>query len=172
AATTVTVNTTVDETAANGTCSLREATLYANGTAEPDCALAPPSGTTTIVVPAGTYALGGQPLTLTGSASISGAGATTTTIDAGGRSQVLLVKQNATVSVSGTTVTGGQSPSLCTNFLCTGARLPSSGVPGGGIANDGTLTLIGVTVSANRTGAGALNGACTPPTAAPCAGGF
>jgi CSLREA domain-containing protein len=172
AATTVTVTTTVDETAANGTCSLREATLYANGMAEPDCALAPPSGTTTIVVPAGAYALGGQPLTLTGSASISGAGATTTTVDAGARSQVLLVKLGATVSVSGLAVTGGQSPSVCTNPLCVGARLPSSGVPGGGIANDGTLTLTGVIVSANRTGAGTLNGACFPPTAVPCAGGI
>ncbi|HET6869921.1 MAG TPA: choice-of-anchor Q domain-containing protein [Solirubrobacteraceae bacterium] len=173
AATTVTVNTTADETAANGTCSLREATLYANGTAEPDCALTPPSGTTAIVVPAGTFALAGLPLTLTGNASISGAGAAATTVTGGGQSQVLLVKPGATASVSGLTVTGGQSPSVCTNPLCVGARLPSSGLPGGGIANDGTLTLTGVTVSGNRTGAGTLNGACTPPNpAAPCSGGF
>lgn len=172
AATTVTVNTTLDEAqAGNGTCSLREATLYTNGTAEPDCALAPPSGDTTINVPAGGYALTGGPLTLTGNASISGAGASTTTITAGGKSQVLIVKLGAAVSVSGLVVTGGQSPSACTGVLCVGARLPSFGFPGGGIANDGTLTLTGVTVSGNRTGAGALNGACFPPTAAPCSGG-
>jgi CSLREA domain-containing protein len=171
AATTVMVNTTLDETqAGNGTCSLREATLYANGTAEPDCAPLPPSGTTTISVPPGTYTLTAGPLTLTGSASISGAGAT---ITAGGKSQVLLVMQAATVSVSGLTVTGGQSPSACTGPLCVGARLPSFGFPGGGIANDGTLMLTGVTVSGNHTGAGAVNGACLPPNVppGPCDGG-
>lgn len=173
ASTTVTVSTTSDTVTGDGVCSLREATLYANGTAEPDCAVTPPSGTTTIVVPAGTYALGGLPLTLTGNASITGAGAATTTITAAGQSQVLLVKQAATVSVSGVTVTGGLSPSVCINPLCVGARLPSSGVPGGGIANDGALTLTGVTVTGNRTGAGTLNGACNPPNpAAPCSGGF
>src|SRR6516164_8189052 len=92
AATTVTVNTTLDETqAGNGTCSLREATLYANGTPERDCAAAPASGTTTIIVPAGLYILTGAPLQLTGNASLSGAGAATTTINAGGISQVLVV---------------------------------------------------------------------------------
>src|SRR6516225_2478041 len=62
-ASTVTVTTTADETQpGNGTCSLREATLYANGTAEPDCASAPASGLTTIMVPAGLYVLTGGPL--------------------------------------------------------------------------------------------------------------
>src|ERR1700761_4458522 len=98
-ATTVTVSTTSDTVVGDGVCSLREATLYANGTAEPDCAVTPPSGATTIVVPAGTYALAGLPLTLTGNAAISGAGAATTTITAGGQSQVLLVKQSASASV-------------------------------------------------------------------------
>ena len=94
--TTVTVNTTLDETqAGNGTCSLREATLYANGVAEPDCATAPASGLTTITVPAGVYALTGGALSLTGNAAIAGADAATTTITAAGKSQVFVVAATA-----------------------------------------------------------------------------
>ena len=101
--TTVRVNTTLDETqAGNGTCSLREATLYANGTAEPDCASAPASGTTTIDVPAGVYTLTGGPLSLTGNASIGGAGAATTTITAAGASQVFAVAAAAHAQRSAT----------------------------------------------------------------------
>jgi len=162
AASTVRVNTTLDETqAGNGTCSLREATLYANGTAEPDCASAAASGTTTIDVPAGVYILTGGPLSLTGNASISGAGAATTTISGGGVSQVLAVFSGARVSVSGVAVTGGQSGAACSGNMCVGLGLPVFGFPGGGIINNGTLTLTGVIVSGNRTGAGATNPTCS-----------
>jgi hypothetical protein len=162
AAATVRVNTTLDETqTGNGTCSLRDATLYASGTAEPDCAPAPASGTTTIIVPAGVYALTGGALSLTGDAAIVGAGAGTTTINAGGMSQVLGIAGAAHVSITGVTVTGGQSGAACTGNMCIGLGLPVSGFPGGGIVNAATLALTGVVVTGNRTGAGATNPTCT-----------
>ena len=173
AATTVTVNTTLDETqAGNGTCSLREATLYANGTPERDCAAAPASGTTTIIVPAGLYILTGAPLQLTGNASLSGAGAATTTINAGGISQVLVVAAGATATVSGVAMTGGDSGAACMAHDCVSAPQPVFGFPGGGIVNAGTLTLTGVIVSGNRTGAGRVNDAlCNPMAADGCKAG-
>jgi CSLREA domain-containing protein len=171
AATTVTVNTTADETTANGTCSLREATLYANGTAEPDCAATPASGNTTIVLPAGVYTLGGRTLTLTGNVTLSGAGASTTTITAAGASQVFVLASTARATISDVTVTGGSTGAVCGGGLC-GLGQPLFGVPGGGIANDGTLSLSRVIVSGNRTGAGGVNGQCTAanPTGG-CGGG-
>src|SRR6476646_6333532 len=158
--TTVTVNTTLDSVqAGDGVCSLREATLYANGTAEPDCAPAPASGTTTIVLPAGVYILGGQPLTLTGSATLSGAGAPTTTITAAGASQVLVVASTARATISDVTVTGGNTGSVCGGGMC-GLGQPLFGLPGGGILNNGSLALTRVIVTGNRTGDGAINGQC------------
>ena len=171
AAATVTVNTTADETqAGNGTCSLREATFYANGTgAEPDCAAAPPSGNTTIVLPAGFYTLGGQPLTLSGNATLVGAGAPTTTISAAGHSQVLLVSVGANVAVADVTITQGVSGQTCA-FACALGD-PVNGNPGGGISNDGTLSLNRVIITGNRTGQGATQAACTTAPQFFCPGG-
>jgi CSLREA domain-containing protein len=172
AATTITVNTTLDEAqAGDGACSLREATLYANGTAEPDCAAAPASGVTTITLPGGTYLLNGQALSLTGDAAINGAGANTTTINANGKSLVLGIASGAHVTVSGVTVTGGQNGAACTGNMCVGLGLAVSGFPGGGIVNAGTLTLTGVTVSGNRTSPGADNETCTQNQKFGCAAG-
>jgi len=160
AAATVTVNTTLDETqAGNGTCSLREATLYANGVAEPDCAPAPASGTTTIVVPAGLYLLTGGALSVTGNAAIAGAGAAATEITAAGASQVFKVGAGAHAAISDVTVTGGATTTACGGGLC-GLGQPVFGLPGGGILNDGTLTLTRVIVSGNRTADGTVNGQC------------
>jgi CSLREA domain-containing protein len=172
AAATVTVNTTLDETqAGNGTCSLREATMFANGgTAEPDCAPGTASGTTTIVVPGGLYRLRGQSLTLTGSAVLTGAGAAATTIDAAGGSRVLEVGFQANVTISDATITGGFSGQTCA-FAC-GFSDPVNGDAGGGIINDGgTLALNGVTVTGNRTSPGAPQANCMPQGLAPCPGG-
>jgi CSLREA domain-containing protein len=155
AASTVMVNTTIDAVqAGDGACSLREATLYANGTAEPDCAAAPASGTTTIDVPAGLYRLRGQVLTLTGSATLIGAGAATTTIDAAGASQVFFIQDAAHVAISDVTITGGMSGQT------TGTN-PVFGLPGGGINNNGTLALERVIVTGNRTSPGATSNLCT-----------
>jgi len=171
-ATTVTVTTTSDTVqAGDGACSLREATLYANGTAEPDCAATPSSGNTTIVLPAGTYALGGRPLTLSGAATLSGAGAGTTTVTAAGVSQVFVVASTARATISDVTVSGGSTGAVCGGGMC-GLGQPVFGLPGGGIANGGTLSLTHVIVSGNRTAAGAVNGQCLSahPTGG-CGGG-
>lgn len=165
---TVTVTTTVDETAANGTCSLREATLLANGTAEPDCALAPPSGVTTINLPAGVYTLTGGNLSLTGNVAIDGAGAASTTISGAGVSRVFTVAATARATISGVTVTAGLAGTACGGPSCSlGVAL--FGLPGGGIANDGTLSLVSVIVTGNRTSPGDLGPQCTRGTG--CAGG-
>ena len=55
--TTIRLTTSTDEITNNDGCSLREALMYANGSAESDCATAPVSGTTTIIAPAGCYRL-------------------------------------------------------------------------------------------------------------------
>jgi hypothetical protein len=155
AATSVMVNTTIDVVqAGDGVCSLREATLYANGTPEADCSAAPASGTTTIKLPAGLYRLRGQVLTLTGSAALTGAGAATTTIDAAGASQVFFIQAAADVAISGVTITGG------TSGQTTGTN-PVFGLPGGGINNNGTLALERVIVTGNRTSPGATSDLCT-----------
>jgi CSLREA domain-containing protein len=160
AVTTVTVNTTLDEIqAGNGTCSLREATLYANGTAEPDCAPAPASGVTTINLPTGLYVLTGGALRFTGDATISGAGAAITTITAAGASQVFVVAGTAHAAISDVTVTGGSTGSVCGGGMC-GLGQPVFGLPGGGILNNGSLALTRVIVTGNRTGDGAINGQC------------
>ena len=152
AAATVTVNTTTDLVqTGDGFCSLREATLFANGnTAEPDCAPGTASGTTTIVVPSGTYTLRGGPLSLIGSARLAGAGAGTgpgsTTIDAAGHSQVLSIPSvDAHVTISDMTITGGVSGQVCA-FACTPGDAVD-GVAGGGITTSGTLALERVIVS-------------------------
>ncbi|HEX3978677.1 MAG TPA: fibronectin type III domain-containing protein [Solirubrobacteraceae bacterium] len=151
---TVTVSTTTDETTTgNGTCSLREAILYANGTAETDCGPAP-TGITTIVLPGGHYVLstatGFKTLSLTGNAIIEGAGAGTTLIDGGSAVQVLSVGSTSQSTISGVTITGGVSGGAGCGGFCFGA----AGAPGGGIANAGVLTLANSVVSNNTTSAG------------------
>ncbi|HTP19633.1 MAG TPA: CSLREA domain-containing protein [Solirubrobacteraceae bacterium] len=167
---TVRVNTTLDEAQpGNGTCSLREATLYANGTPEPDCAPTTASGTTTIDVPTGVYVLTGGPLSLTGNAAIAGAGAGTTTITGGGMSQVVVVAAGVRASISDVAITGGLSGQVCIE-MC-GLGLGLDGVPGGGIANAGTLALTRVIVTGNRTSAGATSSNCTNNNPGGCEGG-
>lgn len=172
AATTVTVTTTLDETqAGNATCSLREATLYANGAAEPDCAATPASGLTTITVPAGVYVLTGGALSLTGNVAIAGAGATTTTITAAAASQVFVGVATARAAISDVAVTGGNTGSVCGGGMC-GLGQPLFGIPGGGIANAGALSLTRVIVTGNTTGAGGINPQCTVANpAGGCSGG-
>lgn len=153
---TVTVTTTTDETTTgNGTCSLREAILYASGTAETDCGPAP-SGTTTIILPSGHYLLSGGTLSLTRDATIQGAAAGTTIIDGGGAAQVLNVGASSQSSIGGVTVTGGASGLIpCGSPPCFFAG--EDGAPGGGISNAGTLTLVNSVVSGNTASAGVPN---------------
>jgi CSLREA domain-containing protein len=146
---TITVNTTDDELNTDGDCSLREAIQAANTNAAVD-ACTTGSGADTITVPAGTYTLtiagAGEnanatgDLDITDSVTINGAGAGTTTIQAGtdatnGIDRVLQVLSGPTVSISDVTIANGKC----------------SGSDGGGIYNAGTLAMTNSTFSGNRT---------------------
>ena len=139
AGTTITVNTTVDVVTDDGQCSLREAITAANtdmpsGLQPGECAAG--SGDDIIALPAGTYALrlvgADEDDNITGDldirsdVSIGGSGTAATVISGGGECRILDVHGGATVTISDLTVTGGHTG-------------PS--VPGGGMRNDGTLTL-------------------------------
>ena len=90
-ATTITVDSTADDTATNGNCTLREAVIAANTDAGVDDCPAG-SGADVIVVPAGAYGLtlagtgedaaASGDLDVTADVEIQGAGAATTAIDA------------------------------------------------------------------------------------------
>jgi hypothetical protein len=84
----------------------------------------------------GTINLTSGPLKVTTSVSIDGPGADKITIDGNKTFQDLLVEANVTASVSGLTITGGEGP--------TG---PS--YAGGGILNNGTLTVTNCVVTKN-----------------------
>jgi CSLREA domain-containing protein len=172
---TVTVTTTTDETTTgDGTCSLREAILYANGTAETDCGPGA-TGTTTIVVPAGHYVLSQGALPITGNAVIQGQGASGTIIDAGGGSQVVSVGAASQSTLSGVTITGGTSGHVpCSGFFC--LFIARNGAPGGGIVNAGSVQLVNSIVSGNVASSGTAglvvcdaDGSCAG--ASPAAGG-
>lgn len=113
-------------------CSLREAVLAVNAG----------TGGDTIQLPAGLYRLtragAGENAAATGdldlakSVTVSGAGARATVIDATESDRVLEVQAGVTAQIAGVTITGG---------LVDG--------DGGGIANQGSLTLLRDTVSGN-----------------------
>ena len=178
---TINVNTPNDDlTPGDGTCSLREAIAFANGITEFDCATVPtPSGTTTIKLPANSshYFLGAMgELALTGVFGPvviegTGVGPLGTTIDAAHNDRVLLVEQGANVSITGLTITGGiPRPSGCP---AGGPGCP--GTAGGGVANEGVLTLTNVAVTGNTAGNGGTGaigpGGCAEPGGAGGGGG-
>ena len=152
----ITVNTTDDELNADGDCSLREAIQAANTDTAVDACSAG-SGADTITVAAGTYTLriagAGEnanatgDLDITDDLTISGAGAATTIIDGAALDRVLHILPGTTVEMSELTVRNGSRSAS------------SSDHRGGGIFNDGTLTLTNSTVSGNTAsfGGGVLN---------------
>ncbi len=90
-------------------CSLREAVIAANVAPDAD----------TIVIPAGTYVLGGAggedlaesgDLDLRGPVTITGAGAAVTIIDGGGVDRIFDILESATVSISDVTLRNGHVP--------------------------------------------------------------
>jgi hypothetical protein len=109
----------------------------------------------TVKLSAGTYVLSSGQLTVdagTNTLAITGAGSGQTTIvqSPGADQRVIkLVSQPATVSISGVTVTGGDQTTVDGSCTTSGGE-----VDGGGILNEGTLTLGDVTVSANRATGG------------------
>ena len=179
-ATTITVNTTTDTTGA-GVCSLREAisAVDSPGTGFGNCPLAS-TGSDTIVLGAGEYALSirGEDDTLNQSGDLNvfgaqtalmivGAGEGATSIDASDvNDRVLNVAGGATVTLRDLTVTGGFAPpgsqGLTGPSSSIGNGLPGGnggpGENGGGILNAGTLTLDHVAVTGNRAGQGGNGG--------------
>jgi CSLREA domain-containing protein len=134
-AATLHVTKTVDtaDGACDADCSLREAIIAANAA----------GAATTIVLPSGTYILtlagtgedaaAKGDLDLTGTATLIGAGAAVTVVDADRIDRVFHVRSGAVVSITGVTVRNGAVP--------TGN--------GGGILNEGTLTLTDVRLDHN-----------------------
>ncbi|MSQ28794.1 MAG: CSLREA domain-containing protein [Dehalococcoidia bacterium] len=147
-------NNICETAAGNGVCTLRAAIQEANALAGPD----------TITVPAGTYTLSfagngedagaTSDLDITGDLTITGAGAATTIIDGNGGvtgDRVLdVVGAGVVVQISGVTIKGGAAPTLQN---------------GGGLRNQGQLTVNSVVVTQNSAGvsgdtAGANGGDC------------
>jgi hypothetical protein len=114
-----------------------------------------------------TITLSGSELDVAKSLNIQGPGAGLLTIS-GGRSstshgsRVFAVEQNANVTLSGLTITGGAGTALASGGLPGGGFRPYDN-EGGGILNLGTLTVSGCTVSGNY---------CDPPSASSYGGGI
>jgi uncharacterized repeat protein (TIGR01451 family)/CSLREA domain-containing protein len=107
----------------NADCSLREAIDAANTTA----------GADTITVPADTYNLTLGELVISEQLTVNGGGQATTIVDGQAADRVFDINTGITVNMSGLTVRNGDI----------------GGGDGGGIRNDGSLTLTNVTVSDN-----------------------
>lgn len=146
----VSVNTPNDETnPADGTCSLREAILLANGTAEPDCLGTP----TTIIVPAGHYTLTAGELSLSpgNPLTISGAGASSTIIDANFNGRALNVS-SGTVAITGVTIENGRAGPDLNGVMATSCPSGLTNLAlGGAILDQGTLTLTSDTFTNNMS---------------------
>lgn len=185
-AATITVSTTADTVANDSACSLREALNAAaadapSGSAAGECQAG--SGADTIVLGPGHYLLtrtgapenanvSGDLDVTAGTVTIAGAGQAETTLDAGGIDRALDVLAGATLTVENLTITGGELARASSGAL-TGpgseggpaanggesrAEAGAAGEGGGGVRNAGTLTLQGVTVSANKAADGGTGG--------------
>src|SRR5262249_14188557 len=156
-AATISVTTTVDAVPGDGLCSLREAIVAANTNVPVDaCAAGDPAATDTISLTSGsTYSLtivgAGEDASATGDLdvtddagaaidviiAVSGGGTATIQQAATPGDRVLSVLTGATVEVTGVTFTGGGNVSQ-----------------GGGIFNQGSLTLVGCAISTNSAALG------------------
>jgi CSLREA domain-containing protein len=177
AAATITPNTTSDNVAADGQCSLREAitaafTHKASGTEVGECAAG--SGNDVIALGAGEYFLSKKgagedgnesgDLDIRSNLTIEGAGAASTIVDAAGIDRVIDIMPNVNVRIEGVTIRGGHTlPGHLGKELTSGAPAIAEeggeGEGGGGIRDAGTLTLLDSVVTANSTGDGGNGGA-------------
>ncbi|MCP5104739.1 MAG: hypothetical protein GY950_15245, partial [bacterium] len=114
---------------------------------------------TTIILPAGTYILGGEAgedRCLSGDLdiatdyhiTITGAGAATTIVDGNGNDRVFHIHRG-TVSISGVAIINGKTPNGTS-----GTRRNRNADHGGGIYNEGDLTLSDCIVTGNAAGNG------------------
>jgi len=179
AATTINVTTTVDELNTGGACSLREAVRSANlDQAIGGCPAG--NGADTIVVPAGTYRLtrvGAQEqqaltgdLDLLQSVTINGAGSGATIIDGNATDRILDVFNPAVVQVNDVAIQNGKPAAGRRGggiVVIAGGTLtvrrsivrnnqtfdgPDRIPDGGGIYNDGMMTLVSTVVNNNLAG--------------------
>ncbi|MEX0800812.1 MAG: right-handed parallel beta-helix repeat-containing protein [Dehalococcoidia bacterium] len=150
-AATFTVTKTADT--ADGTCdadcSLREAIIAANANAEADI----------INVPAGTYVLTSGELEITSDITINGAGASSTVVDGNGSSRVFHISDTgATVVINDLTAQNGDAANgggIENDGILSLTSVAVSGNSGGGINNTGTLSLADSTVDNNSGSSGA-----------------
>ncbi|HEX6261428.1 MAG TPA: choice-of-anchor Q domain-containing protein [Actinomycetota bacterium] len=143
------VVTQTDDSESGPGCTLRQAIRAANANAPVLFCFHPgTSAPDTIVLPAGTYALSQAgvddtaedgDLDIADDLTIVGAGAADTIIDATDMTneRAFQVLSGVTATISGVTITGGRD----------------NGFSGGGVLNQGTLTLDGVRVTENETSA-------------------
>ena len=125
---------------AGGVCTLRAAIMEANAVAGAD-SITLPAGTYTSSIPGtGENAAATGDLDMTGNLNINGAGAASTIIDGGGIDRVFEVRPGATVEIDGVTVRNGKPG--------------AGGTGGGGISNQGTMTLTNSTVTSSTDGIG------------------
>jgi parallel beta-helix repeat protein len=128
------VNTTVDGTGSpSGDLSLRQAVNLANALGGTEAITFDPK----VFATPQTITLDGPPLELkSGTETITGPAAGVT-VSGGGSTRVFMIDSGVTASISGLTITGGNSGSYFS---------------GGGLYNAGTTTLIDCTVSGNFAG--------------------
>jgi hypothetical protein len=173
---TINVTTTSDQIAAGGGCSLREAVIAANTDAASGGCTAG-NGADTIVLPAGTYRLtiagneddmfNGQDnlpavgdLDVTAAATIQGAGASKTTIDANALSRAF--DGFAPLEIDDVTITGGRVAANGINPLAE---------DGGAIRAGDNLTLNDDVITDNQAAPGSAGASATAPSGSPLAVG-
>ncbi len=148
------VTTPIDELTTNGACSLREAIQSANTDSQIDNCSAG-AGADVILLPAGTYTLTisgpGEDANLTGDLDILGdvqlvgQGVERTVVDGNGLDRVLHIHAGADVTVDAVAIVGGRA---------SGGPAEQNGAHGGGIYNDGLLTVRYAALRSNHAGRG------------------
>jgi hypothetical protein len=131
------------------------------GTVTGTCPAGDTHGLNTIVVPAGTYAEHGLDV-MSGRIDIVGHSASDTIVDAGSAARAFTIDSPATVTLKNLTIEHG----LTQDGAAGASGSPFGGAGGtgdggGGVLNNGTLTISDCVVTSNRTGAGGAGGAGT-----------
>ncbi|MCB1057328.1 MAG: CSLREA domain-containing protein [Acidobacteria bacterium] len=170
----IVVTSTADAVTVDSNCTLREALIAANGNIAVDACSAGSAGSTDVILlPAGTITLNltgtGEDgcltgdLDLSGDVDIRGAGARSTILDASGLDRLFEVDPGfagVTVRIADMSLLngdsgGGEGGGIRNNGTLTLERVTLAdnvaAGPGGGIRNNGTVTVIASTLSGNQT---------------------
>lgn len=192
AARTITVTSQADALAGNdGACTLREAVRAAND----DAASGPAAGECPAGLGADTIdvAVAGVKLTragageddattgdldLTGAVTLAGRGTAQTVIDAGGIDRAIDVRPTGAVTLRDIQITGGRTPNGAFASVPNNVTPPNvsgktggAGEAGGGVRNEGTLTVARALIRANVTGRGGGGAGANAPAGSPGATG-